>query len=66
MAVTGRQSKKEVDDMLDSASGSGGFKPNLTSNTSLEKEKQVPEKKIVKTLVFYADFTFDVFLPNER
>lgn len=24
------------------------------------------EKKIVKTLVFYSDFTFDVFLPNEQ
>lgn len=24
------------------------------------------EKKIVKTLVFYEDFTFDVFLPNEK
>lgn len=24
------------------------------------------DKKIVKTLVFYADFTFDVFLPNEK
>lgn len=23
-------------------------------------------KKIVKTLVFYEDFTFDVFLPNEK
>ncbi|MNK12927.1 HTH-type transcriptional regulator Xre [compost metagenome] len=26
----------------------------------------LPQKKIVKTLVFYADFTFDVFLPNEK
>lgn len=24
------------------------------------------DKKIVKTLVFYEDFTFDVFLPNEK
>lgn len=24
------------------------------------------QKKIVKTLVFYEDFTFDVFLPNEK
>lgn len=34
-------------------------------------EKQVSgrvekNKKIVKTLVFYEDFTFDVFLPNEK
>lgn len=31
--------------------------------TQIKKELKA-DKKVIKTLVFYADFTFDVFLPN--
>lgn len=30
------------------------------------KEEVKKDKKVIKTLVFYADFTFDVFLPNAQ
>lgn len=30
------------------------------------KEEVKTDKKVIKTLVFYADFTFDVFLPNAQ
>ena len=62
---TGRQTEKEVKDIEYSVS------PELP----VEKRADLPvvqatdsksHKKIVKTLVFYEDFTFDVFLPNER
>jgi VIT1/CCC1 family predicted Fe2+/Mn2+ transporter len=32
----------------------------------LKKEEVKTDKKVIKTLVFYADFTFDVFLPNAQ
>jgi transcriptional regulator with XRE-family HTH domain len=60
---TGKQTKKETDnpELIE--------KPVSSSVKSISDEKAVssgPEKKIVKTLVFYEDFTFDVFLPNEK
>lgn len=63
---TGKQLKKEVDDVLTSGSSDIQSKKNSLMNNSLEEEIKPQEKKIVKTLVFYADFTFDVFLPNEK
>lgn len=39
----------------------------VAKETKDEQLKTVKEsKKIIKTLVFYEDFTFDVFLPNEQ
>ncbi|MCC6702629.1 MAG: helix-turn-helix transcriptional regulator [Fluviicola sp.] len=39
----------------------------VAKETKGEQLKPVKEsKKIIKTLVFYEDFTFDVFLPNEQ
>jgi transcriptional regulator with XRE-family HTH domain len=43
--------------------------PVVASSASLNtKEDFSPKsgKKIVKTIVFYEDFTFDAFLPNEK
>lgn len=44
-----------------------------TPSKTIEEEVKVVqdsaikiEKKIIKTLVFYDDFTFDVYLPNEQ
>lgn len=63
---TGRQSKKdsESDDfVLESkiASVSSEGSPDVKADLTFKSEK-----KIVKTLVFYEDFTFDVYLPNEK
>lgn len=64
---TGKQSKKEVDEM---PVASFDTAPSKASGSIVASKSQEgvgsPEKKIVKTLVFYADFTFDVFLPNEK
>ena len=39
----------------------------VTKETNVDQLKSAKEsKKIIKTLVFYDDFTFDVFLPNEQ
>ncbi len=61
---TGKQGKKEVDDLEFKAG------PVIVSTEgdvpSKENKTSVSEKKIVKTIVFYEDFTFDVFLPNEK
>jgi len=62
---TGRQGKKEVDD-LELKSKSVSSVPENPLNHSRESKISGSEKKIVKTLVFYDDFTFDVFLPNEK
>lgn len=63
---TGRQEKKSSEDLV----SGGKVVPAVTvspgSVASKEGEVSGSEKKIVKTLVFYADFTFDVFLPNEK
>jgi transcriptional regulator with XRE-family HTH domain len=62
---TGKQGKKEVDDLeLKSKSVSSMSEDPLSH--SKEVKISGSEKKIVKTLVFYEDFTFDVFLPNEK
>jgi transcriptional regulator with XRE-family HTH domain len=39
----------------------------VVKETQIEQTKPSNQsKKIIKTLVFYDDFTFDVFLPNEQ
>ncbi|WP_430402354.1 helix-turn-helix domain-containing protein [Fluviicola sp.] len=64
---TGKQSKKEVDEMPVASSDIKSAKVNDPVMPSRPQEGGGSlEKKIVKTLVFYADFTFDVFLPNEK
>jgi transcriptional regulator with XRE-family HTH domain len=64
---TGKQSKKEVDEMPVASSDVKSVKVNDPVMLSKPQESDgSSEKKIVKTLVFYADFTFDVFLPNEK
>lgn len=63
---TGKQSKKEVDDVLVLGSDSVSSREKSLVDKSPEEEIKPREKKIVKTLVFYADFTFDEFLPNEK
>ena len=60
---TGKQEKKGVEDFSSENKTSAARSAVVAS----EKQKIVgTEKKIVKTLVFYEDFTFDVFLPNEK
>ena len=61
---TGKQGKKAVEDL---------DKDDTRSVTKTSEglpvaanEGRITGKKIVKTLVFYEDFTFDVFLPNEK
>lgn len=60
---TGKQEKKTVaaSDLLMDAEPT-----KLSSSTEDDSKPSAPGKKIVKTIVFYADFTFDVFLPNEK
>jgi hypothetical protein len=41
-------------------------KPKTLQVINSELNKLIVKKKIVKTIVFYADFTFDVFQPNEQ
>lgn len=61
---TGKQGKKEVDDLESNVKSV--LLPAEGAVTVRENKTSVSEKKIVKTLVFYEDFTFDVFLPNEK
>lgn len=59
---TGRQSEKAVvSDLLIDAEPM-----KMSGDTGREIKSSETSKKIVKTLVFYEDFTFDVFLPNEK
>lgn len=60
---TGKQTIKEVDD-LEVKREIGVSSIETMESVSVAVSKS--EKKIVKTLVFYEDFTFDVFLPNEK
>lgn len=61
---TGKQGKKETDDL---ESNDPAVNSVEASSVNVEStEVQGVQKKIVKTLVFYEDFTFDVFLPNEK
>ena len=62
---TGKQGKKEVDD-LELKPKTLPDKSESALNPSKEAQNSMSQKKIVKTLVFYDDFTFDVFLPNEK
>lgn len=59
---TGRQEKKEVGDSVSDLQIE--VAPVRLSDSN--EKRSGPDKRIVKTLVFYEDFTFDVFLPNER
>lgn len=60
---TGKQTTKEVDDLeVKREVGSSSIENRKSTSVTVSKS----EKKIVKTLVFYEDFTFDVFLPNEK
>lgn len=64
---TGRQGKKEVEDFeLTDKSAGIPVRKGVSNVVREENNAFVTEKKIVKTLVFYDDFTFDVFLPNEK
>ncbi len=59
---TGRQSEKAVvSDLLIDAEPM-----KMSGDTEKGSKSSESGKKIVKTLVFYEDFTFDVFLPNEK
>lgn len=61
---TGKQVKREVDDFsLEIPEAKSLKDPKVYAQVKSEADSG---KKIVKTLVFYEDFTFDVFLPNER
>jgi transcriptional regulator with XRE-family HTH domain len=61
---TGKQSKRDEGVIEFKADKSNDF---AASSKDLEKVELVrQDKKVLKTLVFYEDFTFDVFLPNER
>ena len=62
---TGKQEKKEVDN-LEQKDKQLPAKATESSIAAENKVKTGSGKKIVKTLVFYEDFTFDVFLPNEK
>ncbi|TSJ47680.1 helix-turn-helix domain-containing protein [Fluviicola chungangensis] len=65
---TGKQGKKEAEDfelLTDKLAGVPVRKSGFDAVCEDDKAFGT-EKKIVKTLVFYDDFTFDVFLPNEK
>lgn len=61
---TGKQVNKEVDDLEVGEKSPRASGENAAEEMYISSSK--PGKKIVKTLVFYEDFTFDVFLPNEK
>lgn len=62
---TGKQGKKGVEDF--EREDRSVVKTIESSAIAVNESKtSVSDKKIVKTLVFYEDFTFDVFLPNEK
>lgn len=61
---TGKHEKKEE---IESSDLQIDTEPVRLFEVPEEKLKRSASgKKIVKTLVFYEDFTFDVFLPNEK
>lgn len=61
---TGRQGKKEMEN-LDKNDTQSVAKTGKDFSVAVNEGK-ITGKRIVKTLVFYEDFTFDVFLPNEK
>lgn len=64
---TGRQGRKEVENFeLTEKSASVSIRKSVSDAIDRGVKVSGSEKKIVKTLVFYDDFTFDVFLPNEK
>lgn len=63
---TGRQSS-EVKEPLQSGSVEENVGADVSELYGQKKSaRNRTDKQIVKTLVFYDDFTFDVFLPNEK
>lgn len=65
---TGKQSKSESTDLFSDQTAvsisQSVSKQQVVENSSLSVITS--EKKVVKTIIFYEDFTFDVFLPNEK
>ena len=63
--ITGEEQINQSQDIL---------KPQIEKSEIIEEkeEEAIPKstqtsgKKIIKTVIFYNDFTFDVFLPNEQ
>jgi transcriptional regulator with XRE-family HTH domain len=64
---TGRQNKSESNDLFtEEASVSSPTFKLIQEESPVKDLQDKNDKRIVKTIVFYADFTFDVFLPNEK
>lgn len=63
---TGRQAPVKSDSQPDLMMESEAAPEVLESTEQKKSARERADKKIVKTLVFYEDFTFDVFLPNEK
>lgn len=66
---TGRQVQNGSENQVGKEEFDLKSEPVVASSASLNtKEDFTPKsgKKIVKTIVFYEDFTFDAFLPNEK
>lgn len=55
--LTGKQQTESVDNF-----------PNVVEEATEKAVKETPSKgkEIVKMLVFYSDFTYDTYLPNEQ
>ncbi|AEA45403.1 helix-turn-helix domain-containing protein [Fluviicola taffensis] len=64
---TGRQSKSDSNDLF-TAQDVVSLTQSLSKQSSVDSSllAVVTEKRIVKTIIFYEDFTFDVFLPSEK
>lgn len=62
---TGKQSAPENESPKTIERVQGEEMQSSFDEQKISKRTEV-NKKIVKTLVFYEDFTFDVFLPNEK
>ncbi|MDR0802578.1 helix-turn-helix transcriptional regulator [Fluviicola sp.] len=60
---TGRQTLVKKTDLMKE---SEEISDALELQTQRKSARYGTGKKIVKTLIFYEDFTFDVFLPNEK
>ncbi|MNU84122.1 HTH-type transcriptional regulator Xre [compost metagenome] len=64
---TGKQSSSgsESSELIDLQSREVSVVTNSPDQKNVPVQTEI-NKKIVKTLVFYEDFTFDVFLPNGK
>ena len=61
---TGKQNEERVKEP--EAAAFPGIQAEKVHSSTVQPMEAKSRKEIVKTLVFYADFTFDVFLPNEK